>query len=61
MNSIGCKVLYNDVFRLIINSLLLSITTMFMQIVLKIVQLLKLGTAETYVGIEQISLCPWKI
>jgi hypothetical protein len=34
---------------------------MFMQIVLKIVQLLKLTTAETYVGIDQIFLCPWKI
>jgi hypothetical protein len=58
MNSIHCEVIYNDVFRLIINSLLLSVTAKFMQIVLKIVQLLKLGTAETYVGIEQISLCP---
>jgi hypothetical protein len=53
---------YNDVFRLIIiNSLLLSITTWFVQIVLKIVELLKMTTAETYVGIEKISLCPWKI
>jgi hypothetical protein len=61
MHSICYKVLYNGVLKIIINALLLSITTMFMQIVLKIVQLLKLTAAETYVGIDQISLCPWKI